>query len=426
MKLSILIASVHTRRNTFLPRILENVYSQYEQLTAQQQNNVEILVFIDNKKMMLGDKRNLMIEQAQGEYIVFIDDDDVIAPDYISSILESTYRGSDVITFQVAVTINGGEKKICHYSKDFEKDYNSESEYFRLPNHICAVKRNIANTVQFPPVLYGEDSAYAKLLKPLLNTQTVILKVLYTYNYNSETTETQVNLRSRREYNVHKIHTFPILDLIILSNAKDAYFKGLTDQTIQTALDNAKEYKINVIVMEQNKEVVYQDVKTIHYDGEFNYNKLANDGAKSGDAPYIMVANNDLIFTSDWLFNLLRVNEPVVSTKCPNDIRQSDITENQKGFELIRNFSGWCFMVRRSVWEQIQGFDEDFSFWFADNSVLRQLEAAGYQSMLVVDALVKHLGSQTIKTLPQKEKHEKTVGQAPKYNKKYDEHHFER
>jgi len=423
MKLTILIASVHTRRNTFLPRILENVYSQYEKLTTPEQDQVEILLFMDNKKMMLGDKRNLMIEQAQGEYVTFVDDDDVLSEDYISSILKATQENSDIITFQVVVTLNGGEEKICHYSKDYDKDYNLADTYHRLPNHICVVKRDIARTVQFPSVLYGEDSAYAKLLKPLLKSQTIIDKVLYSYIYNTETTETQMNIRTQRNY--HREHVPSFLDLVILSNAKDDYFKGLTEQTIKTAVENAHGYKINVIVMEQNKEVSYPET-TIHYDGEFNYNKLANQGAKTGDAPYIMIANNDLIFKEDWLFELLLVNEPVVSPKCPVDVRQSRTTENSKGIELIKNFSGWCFMVKRTVWEQIEGFDEDFCFWFADNATIRQLEEKGYQSMLVVNSLVEHLGSQTLKTLSSKEKIKITTAQAPKYNKKYDEHHFER
>lgn len=381
---------------------------------------------MDNKKMMLGDKRNLMVEQSQGEYVVFVDDDDLVAPDYILSLLDATKNGSDVITFQVEVSLNGGNSKICHYSKDFEKDQNTDTEYYRLPNHICCVKRELAEQVEFPSVLYGEDAVYAKLLKPLLKTETKIERVLYYYHYNSDTTETQLHLKTQRRYTREKIHSAPILDLIILSNAKDAYFRGLTEQAIKTAQENAPGYHINFIIMEQNKQVFYKKpLQTVYYNFEFNYNQLANEGAKIGTAPYIMVANNDLIFKPDWLYKLLETNEPVVSPKCPIDPRQSSIRANAKGLELIKNFSGWCFMVKRTVWEHIGGFDEDFGFWFADNAVLRQLEAKGYQSMLVVDSHVEHLGSQTIKTLPEHERKEKTVGQAPKYNKKYDEHHFE-
>ncbi len=59
MKLSILVPSVMSRRNTFLPRILEQLNTQYENLSEQDKNEVEILTLIENKKIMLGDKRNV-------------------------------------------------------------------------------------------------------------------------------------------------------------------------------------------------------------------------------------------------------------------------------------------------------------------------------------------------------------------------------
>lgn len=405
-----------SRRNTFLLRILEQLNSQYEKLSSKKQNEVEILTLIDNKKIMLGDKRNLMVDQAQGKYVVFVDDDDRITETYIADLLEATDSNADVITFKAEVTLNGGEPKICIYSKDFEKDHNTET-YNRLPNHICCTKKEFAQQVQFPSVLYGEDSGYSKLLKPLLKTEHFINKILYYYDFNAETTETQEYMRPINS--VSRVHTPAILDIVILSNAKDNYFKGLTEQAIKTALETTPEYKLNIIVMEQNKDITYPNVQTVHYDYEFNYNKVANHGARLGNSPYIMIANNDLIFKKDWLFHLLKANHPVVSPKCPIDHRQTQFTENTLGNEIGQHFSGWCFMVTRTVFEQINGFDEDFGFWYADNATVKQLNEQGYTPMLVPQSLVEHLGSQTLKTLPENEKHEKTHGQTNKFLNKY-------
>ena len=426
MRLSILIPTVHNRRNTFLPRILEQVYEQYDHLSVDDQKEVEILVLMDNKTIMLGDKRNLMIEQAQGEYVVFVDDDDRLSKNYIHSILMATYEKKDAIVFLAEVSINGDTPKVCHYSKDYDRDFNDNSNYYRLPNHICAVKKEIAEMVQFPSVLYGEDSGYSKKLKPLLKTETKINEVLYYYDFNSETTETQMYLKNNRKYKKPKVFIPAILDLVFLSNAKNKSFELMTQKAIDTALENSKGYKINIIVMEQNNDVNYSDATTLHYDGEFNYNAISNLGISEGDSPYIMVANNDLIFKENWLFNLLKVNYPVVSPKCPKDIRQKEFKENVTGFEVARHFSGWCFMLKRHVWEEIGGLDEDFSFWCADNATVKQLQDKGYTPMLVVDALVEHLGSQTLKTIDDKTKKEMTHDQVKKYNSKYDDNIFNR
>lgn len=70
IKLSILIPTV-PRRKAHLERLLAT-------LEPQLTDEVELLVLMDNKKSLIGSKRQKMIDISQGEYIVFIDDDDEI------------------------------------------------------------------------------------------------------------------------------------------------------------------------------------------------------------------------------------------------------------------------------------------------------------------------------------------------------------
>lgn len=208
MKLSILIPSTHSRRNTFLPKALEMVYGQWEGLDIKQQNEVEILFLVDNKKMALGTKRNELVDIAQGEYVVFVDDDDRIEPNYISTLLEAIEMQPDVVTFLASVSINGAHPKICNYSTRHERDFNSSDAYLRLPNHICCVKRSIAIQVDFLPVLRGEDADYAKKIKPFLKDEVHISQVLYHYDFNSETTETQERLRPKNIARERRQHPY--------------------------------------------------------------------------------------------------------------------------------------------------------------------------------------------------------------------------
>ena len=191
MKLSILICSTHTRSATFLPAFMSRIFAQLEGL----ENEVEILILIDNKTRMLGDKRNDMLSIAQGEYVAFADDDDILEPDYLETLLKATESNADVITFKVSVTLNGEPAKICTYSKDYEADYNTPNSYHRLPNHIMCVKKELAMAVKFQPVIYGEDSDYSRRLKAHLKTEHAIDKVLYNYVWDVNTTETQFHLK---------------------------------------------------------------------------------------------------------------------------------------------------------------------------------------------------------------------------------------
>lgn len=176
IKLSILIPSVHTRRNTFLPKIQDEVFRQIELLNPDLQQQVEVLILTDNKRMMLGEKRNRLVELSQGMYYVFIDDDDRIASTYVSDILNATSSGSDVITFKAMVKINDEDKKVCVYSKEFDSDENTEESYHRLPNHICAVRRDIGRQVSFPNIKYGEDSAILSFLSHFLKVNILLIE----------------------------------------------------------------------------------------------------------------------------------------------------------------------------------------------------------------------------------------------------------
>lgn len=202
MKLSILVCSTQNRYNTFLPKILKQLFDQAKALPFQFFGEVEIITVIDNKCRMLGTKRNDLLNMAQGDYVVFVDDDDRISDDYVLQLVEATSVGADIIVFQVSVSINGEEPKICYYDHNYSEDYNQTIgknviAYHRLPNHIMAVKKALALKTKYKDILKGEDADYSKRLLPLLETQYTIDKVLYHYDYSDESTETQQKLKRK-------------------------------------------------------------------------------------------------------------------------------------------------------------------------------------------------------------------------------------
>lgn len=419
--LSVLICSTHTRWQTFGQNIQAQVWTQYGALPPEYQERVEILMLTDNKAMMLGQKRNIMVDAAQGRYVVFVDDDDRIDLSYLMSLLDATDADADVITFLVSVSLNGGTPKLCRYSKDFRRDANTRTGYERLPNHICAVKRELAAKVSFPNVAYGEDSAYSKLLLPHLRTEHHIPRVLYHYDYSAETTETQQARAGKPRLRPNQP---PVADVVILSKANDPKMRKMTQTAIDTCIAGANSLPVNVIVVEHGR-ARYSDAAQVIYmppTKKFNYNLFANTGACHGSAPWIVIANNDLIFTDGWLHALLASGGTVVSPKNPSDPRQRHITENTEGYNNAEHFSGWCFMLRREIWQRIRGFDEDVTFWCSDDAVIEQVKAIGVPPMLVPSSTVKHLASVTLKQSPLRD--ELTWANVEKFNRKYGRNKF--
>lgn len=420
MKLTINVCSTHTRYRTFLPQILEQLFSQWEKLPENDRKQVEIVALIDNRSMTVGEKRNRLTTASKGDYISFVDDDDRVSDDYIGQLLKATATGADVITFLVSVSLNGGIPKPCHYSKNYEKDYNTENEYHRLPNHIMCIRRELAVKVPFKEVTFAEDSDFATRLKPLLKTEHQIKATLYHYDWNVRTTEAQEHLRLG-------IKPTPevkaLCDVIILSNAKTNALKAMTQRAIDTLLASEKPGIFNPIVMEQS-QISYSNAQTIWCPNDFNYNKFANSGIRRGSAPWVCVANNDLRFVWSWFHQMMRLKADVMSPKNPGDKRQADILSPQKGYTVGRHFSGWCFVMKRTIWEQIGGLDEDFPFWCADNATVEQLKAISIQPMLVPASQVQHLASVTLKTLDKAEHNELTTAQVRKFNRKYKQNLF--
>lgn len=181
MILSILIPSLHKRRG-LLMRLLDSI---------PKHPDVEILTDIDNGEVTTGKKRNNLIKRAKGEYVVFVDDDDELSPEYIPEILKAAQQKPDCIVFSGWMTTDGVNRKDFHLS--IHHPYtavtrNGKEEYLRYPNHITPIKREIALQVDFPNKKIGEDYAWATQIheSKLLKTEVKIHKYLYHYKFISK------------------------------------------------------------------------------------------------------------------------------------------------------------------------------------------------------------------------------------------------
>lgn len=414
--LSILVCSVHTRRSTFLPKILDQLYGQFEALPKAEQARVEIVTLIDNKQIMLGEKRNLLVDLAQGNYVVFVDDDDEVADDYVKTLLKATGTEADVITFFAEVTLDGGEAKICRYSTQYRRDRNTATEYHRIPNHICCVRRELAQKSSFPNIAYGEDSRYAKVLLRHLRTEHQIPRVLYHYRYDAETTETQRHIPARPRQRPGPA----IADVVILAKTTDRKTQAMTQKAIDSAIAGANSLPISVIVVEDgDPKTRYRNASMLYRTVPFNYNASCNAGAESGSAPWIVFSNNDVVFHDGWLHELLAAEHPIVSPHEPTDYRQKDLKGNETGYVNGRHLSGWCFMMSRELWTEWGGLPTDVAFWCSDDIVVRRAQAAGIEPMLVQGSIVRHLGSCTLRRTGKSERERLTWEQVEQFNEMF-------
>ncbi|RZK46826.1 MAG: glycosyltransferase, partial [Pedobacter sp.] len=185
-----------------------------------------------------------------------------------------------------------------------------------------------------------------------------------------------------------------LIDIVILSYAKNEELKKLTEEAIASChqSENPNEISFNIVVIESNKELnpyQYKGSTTLYSTQQFGFHRYLNIGIKHTNSAYICLCNNDLIFHRNWASAILKAmeNDPELlcaSTFCPIMHKNGNFkidTGNIVGYETL--FSGWCFLIKRSLIDQIGYFDEKFEFWYADADFLKTLKSHSLQNKLI-------------------------------------------
>jgi len=218
-----------------------------------------------------------------------------------------------------------------------------------------------------------------------------------------------------------------VVDIIILSFAKNNHLLQLTQQTIDTCLRSDPGINFNILVLEQSPAVTYTRATTHHITESFNYNRFMNIGIGMTSGEYVCLCNNDLLFQPRWCTNMLKAMESEhllsASPLCPKTQGATFKTgpNIDYGYSNAKHLSGWCIFTDRFLYEIIGLIDEDFPFWFADNAYAEQLKKHNVKHALIRNSWVEHKGSRTLKTLEEQEYDAATNDLIAKFIAKYPE-----
>ena len=155
-------------------------------------HQVQILTLCDSKEISVGEKRNILLNKSNGKYVCFIDDDDIIADNYVIKLINAIQSNADVITF-CGDYVENTIRTAFSISMVHRGNYNHPDIFYRLPNHLCPVKRQIALSCQFTDKNFGEDSDYAEKINQHIKNEFHIQDKLYFYMYDSNTSQTKPN-----------------------------------------------------------------------------------------------------------------------------------------------------------------------------------------------------------------------------------------
>jgi glycosyltransferase involved in cell wall biosynthesis len=191
IKLSILIPTLFSR--------VPHLTNLLEELNYQVQSKpVQVLWMGDNRSMTIGEKRNHLMDNAKGEWVCFVDDDDYILDGYIDTILDAIENNPDktVICFHGTQTTDGNQDLPFRYNMNYGRNHKKMIDGKRwkvmLPDHLCVWRKDKIVT-RFPNKSLGEDHEWARHQAMTYNEedQVLLTETLYHYDYDKKRTESR-------------------------------------------------------------------------------------------------------------------------------------------------------------------------------------------------------------------------------------------
>lgn len=197
--LSILIPATPKRYHSHLWPLWQKLEAQLAALADPA--DVELLVFLDNRRRTIGEKREALVQMSRGQFVAFCDDDDDVSDDYLLQLIFAIRAtpGVDVVTFSQRSIVDGTEG-ICSFGLTNPNEPFSPEGFRRSAWHVCAWRGDLARRFPFPASNYGEDWAWARHLvatahdrlargEPLSAVEHRIPAVLHTYRYDRHISE---------------------------------------------------------------------------------------------------------------------------------------------------------------------------------------------------------------------------------------------
>jgi glycosyltransferase involved in cell wall biosynthesis len=178
-QLSILICTI-PGRESFLERITDILKKQTEGKPVE--------VITDGEIGSIGEKRNRLLNMASGRYCAFVDDDDLVSPNYVDLIMPAIQGDYDCCELRGMYYQDGNFLKPFIHSNVYSNYHEDKNAYYRYPNHLNAMKTDIAKQIGFPATSFGEDTDFATRLKNsgLIKTEYPCADILYFYYFRTK------------------------------------------------------------------------------------------------------------------------------------------------------------------------------------------------------------------------------------------------
>lgn len=185
---TILVPTIPSRATLFA-RLMDRLLPQLD----EHEGRVTVLAWRNTGRPHLGALRDAMLIAAPGEYVSFIDDDDLVPPYYVAEVVAALAGRPDHVGFQLEFTTEAageqvGREVVDHSLRHGRWHRNAEGRLVRDFTHIDPIRRDLALNGSFARAKRGraEDRMWVKQVRGWLRTEAYIDKIMYYYLWSHE------------------------------------------------------------------------------------------------------------------------------------------------------------------------------------------------------------------------------------------------
>lgn len=213
----------------------------------------------------------------------------------------------------------------------------------------------------------------------------------------------------------------PIASIVVpLINWKQT--DGFISSLISCGLADMPPDSVELIVMDNGPDPVWPTslkeasedprirfVRALRHSPTAPLHRSWNVGATYSAGHNIIVVNDDIIWGRRSVFNFCRALHlfkpslwccyPTPASTAEEALSLGNVVDRPPTLVGPPEFRGWAFAFSRLGWEEVGPFDEDFELLYGDDDCWMRTIEAGHPARQVDNAILYHLGSQSLWTV---------------------------
>ena len=416
------------------------------------EDNTKIKIKYREKNGHISRCTNTAIKMATGEYIAFMDCDDVLAPNALYEVVKLLNQDKSldfIYSDEDKLSEDGKHRHQPHFKPDWSPDTMMSLMY---TCHLGVYRKRIGDELEWLRTGFEGAQDYDLTLRFTEKTKNIghVTKILYHWRERKESTainpeakgyivdaarKTKEEALKRRGYEaqlewVDNIYQFrvnykpvgnPKISVIIPSKDNfDVYKRCIETLTEKTKYKNYEIVTVDNGSSEENRKKYEQynkdkAQKYIYKPMDFNFSKMCNIGVENSDGELVLLLNDDMeIIDGEWMERMAgHAMLPYTKLLYPNStlIQHTGVFSFDSGpshalcryddntiFNFCRNkieynysaVTAACLMVTREKYLEVGGLDESFAVAYNDVKFCFDLLEKGYYNVVRTDAVLYH------------------------------------